>query len=79
MITQEYRRNRARFPRSEILRYQGCWVAFSGDGLDIVASGESVERVEEQLIATGQDPQRIVLEYLPGPEEDSLLGAGESI
>jgi hypothetical protein len=77
VITQEYRSNRARFPRAELVKYQGAWVAFSADGCRIVASGETVERLEEQLAAQGEDAQRVVLEWLAGPEDDSQLGGGE--
>jgi hypothetical protein len=77
VISQEYRANRARFPRTELTRYQGAWVAFSADGCHIVASGETVERLEEQIAQRGEDPQRVVLEWIAGPEEDSMLGGGE--
>ena len=42
LITQEYRTNRAQFPRAELARYEGSWVAFSADGCRIVASGEAL-------------------------------------
>ena len=77
MITQEYRTNRARFPRAEVAKYQGTWVAFSADGCRIVASGETVDQLEERLTALGEAGQRVVLEWLAGPEDDSLLGGGE--
>lgn len=77
VITQEYRTNRARFPQSALVQYQGTWVAFSADGCRIVASGETVEQVEEQLAVAGEHAQRVVLEWVAGPEDDSLLGGGE--
>jgi hypothetical protein len=77
MITPEYRANRARFPREEMARYQGQWVAFSGDGAQIISAAESLERLEEQLQAVGEDPRRLVLEGIPGPEEEMALGAEE--
>jgi hypothetical protein len=77
MITQEYRTNRAQFPQAELRKYQGSWVAFSADGCRIVAHGATVEELEEKLAALGEEGQRVVLEWLAGPEEDSLLGAGE--
>jgi hypothetical protein len=77
VITQEYRRNRARFPRPQLVKYQGTWVAFSADGCRIVASAETVEQLEEQLAAVGEDAQLVVLEWVAGPEDDSLLGGGE--
>jgi hypothetical protein len=52
-------------------------VAFSADGCRILASGKTVDDVEEQLGARGENSQRFVLELVPGPEDDSLLGGGE--
>ena len=77
MITLEYRNNRARLPRAELAKYQGTWVAFSADGRRIVANGETVEQVEQKLATQGENGQNVVLEWLPGHEDDSLLGAGE--
>jgi hypothetical protein len=77
VITQEYRTNRARFPQSALVKYQGSWVAFSANGCRIVASGETVEQVEERLAAAGEDAQAVVLEWVAGAEDDSLLGGGE--
>ena len=77
MIPAEYGTNRARFPRVELEQYRGSWVAFSGDGQRIVASGETIQRLEEQLAATGQDPQQVVFERIPSPEDDSSLGGVE--
>lgn len=77
MITQEYRNNRAQFPHAELVKYQGAWVAFSADGRRILARGETVEQLEQQIAAVGENSQNVVLEWLPGTEDDSLLGAGE--
>jgi hypothetical protein len=77
MITQDYRTNRARFPRDELAKYQGAWVAFSADGCRIVAHGETMERLEEQILAVGEDPQRVVREWVAGPEDDNLLAGGQ--
>jgi hypothetical protein len=35
--------------------------------------------VEEQLAALGEDPQEVVFEYIPGPEDDISLGGAESL
>ena len=76
MITQEYRNNRAQFPHAELVKYQGAWVAFSADGRRILARGETVEQLEQEIAAKGENCQNFVLEWLPGAEDDSLLGAG---
>jgi hypothetical protein len=59
------------------MKYQGVWVAFSADGRRIVASGETVEQLETQLAAQAENSQNVVLERLPGPDDDSLVGAQE--
>lgn len=73
MTTPEYQTNRAVLPRAALEPYAGRWVAFSPAGQRIVASGETLERLEDQLAAAGHDPQAVVLEYLPGPEADTGL------
>jgi hypothetical protein len=77
MISAEYGTNRSRFSRVELERYGGSWVAFSGDGRQIVASGETIQRLEEQLAAAGQDPEQVVFERIPGPEDNISLGGAE--
>lgn len=77
MMSTEYRTNRARIPRAELERYRGSWVGFSADGRRVVASGETLERLEEQLVAAGHDPQQVVFERIPGPEDDVFLGGAE--
>lgn len=79
MITQEYRSNRARFAQAELVPHWGQWIAFSGDGCRIVAVGDTVERLEEELARLGEDAQRVVLEWLAGPEDESLLPGGELV
>ncbi len=71
MTTREYQTNRAALPRAALEPYAGRWVAFSPDGQRIVASGETLERLEDQIAAAGHDPQAVVRERLPGPDEDT--------
>jgi hypothetical protein len=79
MNRQQYRTNRVTFPPAELGRYRGQWVAFSPDGRRILAGAEALERLEEQLAALGEDPQQVVLEHIPGPEDDTSLGGAESV
>jgi hypothetical protein len=60
------------FPQEERLRYAGKFVAWSPDGLSIVASGESEQEVEDKLLAMGIDPSQVVGENIP-PAGESLL------
>ncbi len=77
MNRQQYRTNRAVFPLIELARYRGQWVAFSLDGRRLLAGAENLGRLEEQLATQGEDPQQVVLEHIPGPEDDTSLGAAE--
>jgi hypothetical protein len=77
MLTREFRQNRPRFPREELAKYRGQWVAFSPDGRRIVASGETLELLHQRLEAAGEDAQQLVFEGIPGPDDDIFLGAGE--
>jgi hypothetical protein len=62
-----YEENRSKFPLDELAKYAGKHVAFSPDGTRIVASGESIEEVEEQLMAAGIDPSQVVGSYVDPP------------
>ena len=51
-----FMKNRAGSPQQELLRYVNQWIAWSPDGMAIVAhSGESETAVYEQLRAKGFD------------------------
>lgn len=65
--------NRNKFPREELLRYAGKHVAWSLDGTQILASGNTFAEVDKNLIAAGIDPSRVVHSYVPSPEEHTLL------
>ena len=77
MMSPEYRRNRSQFPKAELAKHQGAWVAFSADGRRIVASALTIAQLEDRVAALREDPQRIVLEWIAGPEDETLLGGGE--
>jgi hypothetical protein len=77
MLTQEFRQNRSRFPHAELVKYRGQWVAFSPDGRRIVASAETLEALEQRLLAAGEDAQRLAFESIPGLDDDISLGAEE--
>ena len=64
---RDYHKNRANFSLEELARYAGQYVAFSPDGLRILASGESMEQVEAKLVDAGIDPGQVVGSYI---EED---------
>jgi hypothetical protein len=76
MISQQFLEMRARFPATELALHRGKWVAFSRD-CRIVASAPTPEDLDEQLAALGLCGQDVVLEWVPGPDEDCKLGASE--
>ena len=61
------------FPREERLKLAGKFVAWSPDGLRIVASGESEQEVEEILVAMGIHPSQVVGENVPPADEALFL------
>jgi hypothetical protein len=63
-----YHNNRCRFPPEQLSPYYGKHVAWSLDGLRILASGEDIDDVERQLEAVGVDPSQVVHDYIPPPE-----------
>jgi hypothetical protein len=77
MNRQQYRANRAAFPPAELTRFLGQWVAFSPDGRRLLAGAQNLDRLEDQLAALGEDPQQVVFERIPGPEDDTCLGGAE--
>ena len=61
----QFYENQHNFPPEELAKYYGRHVAYSWDGASIVASGASIEEVEENLKAAGLDPTRVVFGYVP--------------
>jgi hypothetical protein len=60
-----FQANWVAFPREEELRHAGQFVAWSPDGLRILASGGTMEEMEQQLIAVGIDPSQVIGDYVP--------------
>ena len=60
--------NRSHFPNDELQRHVGLHIAWSPDGLHILASGETMEDVEEKLVAAGIDPCQVIGDYVPPPD-----------
>lgn len=77
MNIKDVMRNRQRFPREELAKYSGQWVAFSSDCTGIVASAQTLEELHRQLDAQGVDAQQVIFEGIPGPDDDFYLGGEE--
>lgn len=63
-----YTDNRHKFPPEELAKHWGKHVAFSPDGTRIVASGESLDAVLEQLDAAGIPFSQVVHAYIDPPD-----------
>jgi len=66
----EYHQNRCRFPLEELARYRGLYVAFSLDGSQILASGETMEEVETKLLAANIHPRDVVGSFIEPPGQE---------
>lgn len=72
---EHFHQNRNNFPPDELAKYAGQYVAFSGDGTRILASGDTMEAVEEKLVAAGIDPSQVVGSYVEEPGVSFLGGS----
>jgi hypothetical protein len=72
-----FRENRSRFPLAELSKYDGKWVAFSADGLRIVASGITILEVAEQLRAIQDDLQEVFYERVEVDTSEIRVGGAE--
>jgi hypothetical protein len=67
-----FRENKNKFPPEELARYVGQHVAWSPDGTRILASGDSMSAVDEQLQAAGIDPSMVVFDFVFPPDQVRL-------
>ncbi len=74
---RKFLENRPRFPLEELAKYAGCWVAWSPDGMRIVAGAPNLEDLENLVQASGEDPLQCVLEGIP--DTDSQLGGFDTV
>jgi hypothetical protein len=75
MDLKEYRHNRALFQLSELLKYNGRWVAFSVDGRRIIASSHDLGILDNLIVAAGENPEQVALDK--NELEDEYLGGAE--
>jgi hypothetical protein len=68
MDTRQLRNNRSAFPAAELDKYRGQWVAFSADGRRIVASAPDLVELDALLVAVGEDPEQVALEFIDADE-----------
>ena len=53
------------FPREELSKHRGRWVAFSPDGRRLIGSSSTLSALDAQVLATGADPEEVLLEWIP--------------
>jgi hypothetical protein len=58
----------AAYTPEELEQYRGQWVAFSADGARIIAGSPTLAGLDAQVRAAGEDPERVLLERIPGSE-----------
>lgn len=78
MDMQQFVQNRQRFPAEELEKHIGKYIAWSPDGLSILASADDELRLDETLRAAGHNPAEIVVSFLSNPDEIILGGGGFS-
>ena len=72
----KYLKNRASFPVEELAKHRGEWIAWSQDGLRIVASSRDPDEIDRLIVAAGEDPEQCIVEAIP--ESDSVVGSVQS-
>jgi hypothetical protein len=70
----EFRRNQSCFPREELKKYNGQYVAWSPDGTHILAADPDPLQVDTALCNAGFDPASILVSLVAVPEEVSWNG-----
>ena len=67
-----FRQNRQKVPPEEYLPYAGKHVAWSLDGLHIVAGGDDFGEVNDKVIAAGIPPNPVVFGFIDEPDVSYL-------
>jgi hypothetical protein len=68
-----HHQNRDAIPLDQLLPYQGKHVAWNWEGTRILASGDTIEMVFDQLEAAGIDCGRVVFSYIEPADAPSWL------
>ena len=71
----EFLKNRCAFSPSELEKYAGKYVAWSPDGMRIIAADDDPMNVVASVRSAGYDPAECVLSPVPAPDE-VVLGGG---
>jgi hypothetical protein len=77
MDTRRLRENRSALSLAELAKYRGQWVAFSEDGRRVVAGAPDVVQLDALLVAMGEDPEHVALEYIA--DDESFVTGPETV
>lgn len=69
---QAYLKNRIKFPLDQLARHAGEWVAWSPDGIRIVASSRDPAALDGLIRAAGENPEQCIVEGIP--DSDAVIG-----
>ena len=67
-----YTKNRRNFPLDQLIPYEGKQVAFNVEGTRVLASGDTLEEVFDQLAAAGIDSDQVVFSFIEPPDRINL-------
>jgi hypothetical protein len=63
----QFRLNQSQFPRAELEKYNGRYVAWSADGTHIIAADADPLRVDAIICEAGYDPGEILVSRIELP------------
>jgi len=64
---ERFQENRLRYPLEKLIGFEGFHVAWNLEGTEIIAVGNSMEEVDDKVIAAGLAPNRVVFDFIDGP------------
>jgi hypothetical protein len=73
---QQYLKNRVAFSQAELAKHRGEWVAFSPDGMRLVASAKDPTLLDSLILAAGENPEDCPIEGIP--DTDCVVGGWNS-
>jgi hypothetical protein len=75
---QVFQKNRQQFPPEELAKYAGKYVAWSPDGLNILACDEDELRLARAVKEAGHDTAEVLIAFVPA-EDVVLLGGSMEV
>ncbi len=66
--TRQFHENQRKYPVEKLLSYKGQHIAWSWDGVEIVAAAEDPESLDKKLCEIGIDPLKVVYDFVEDPD-----------